>query len=897
MSTWRERVRRIRLDARGRDLQKPVEKAEPPTSSRGRKRPAAAQAARLRGALRRVARIVLSDAEREALDSDRVLIREVVTATRRLRAQSRLAQMVAEGTSLEAALITCIRELLDEAQDSKSARSLAYGIGQVPGAERARRLAIGLVASRSGWHRLAWSELSRADHADLVEWLPVEAVETCLNVDDEAAGAVVAAVVDACDVLPAEALVDLAARTLAAGRRDDAARLLRELGRRGDAALPDDRARHHLRLVRGWMPPDRPDPTPADAVCIGVMTRDHPDRRLPLAGVGEHHEPLALLGSLARFGGVTFTGGRGLGDLVTELRDQLPSDLVLDGSGAAVHLVPVSRDFSGCDDLPQTTWTIAFGPHARSLFGLRYDVPYHARVRPIFVSFHVSDHRMLTPEAVGYLRRYGPVGCRDWATVDLLLSAGVDAFFSGSLTSTVGGLFPGRDPRSGPDRVGFLGVDPSASTRAGDSFEVVEEDQPGRDLVQRLRAAMRQLQAFRDRYDGLVTSRLDAYLAATSLGIPVDFRPRRTSDVRLCGLLGMQPGSQPFTEMRDGIRDLVAEILGMVLAGSSEPDVYARWRDLTSRRVREARLRSEAATKLAVPEPISVAAMVETAHRESRRFGTRPADGEVTDIALSLDQNLMRQFPVTLEALVGNASGALRLWVTCRGLTESYQRWVADAFPDVPMTFLPCDHVDYGEIGRMLPHITVTTMDRLLLPELLEDLERVTYVDIDAVALDDVCELAAMDLRGAPFAARTYVNRAVDVWRFAGTHLSRELGEELFTRMTARQPFEVSTFNAGVLVMDLKRMRSDRFSQTYVPWATRYGLNDQDVLLAYAGEERLDLAPRWNAWPLMEPMDDPGIVHFFGWYKPWGSLRAPGQEFWDDYQAASRARVGEPPVA
>ena len=52
---------------------------------------------------------------------------------------------------------------------------------------------------------------------------------------------------------------------------------------------------------------------------------------------------------------------------------------------------------------------------------------------------------MLTDEAQAYLRRHGPVGCRDWNTVFLLLSAGIDAFFSGCLTTTVDALFPARD--------------------------------------------------------------------------------------------------------------------------------------------------------------------------------------------------------------------------------------------------------------------------------------------------------------------------------------------------------------------------------------------------------------------------------------------------------------------
>lgn len=85
---------------------------------------------------------------------------------------------------------------------------------------------------------------------------------------------------------------------------------------------------------------------------------------------------------------------------------------------------------------------VAFGWHLHSSFGLRHGLPYSPQVNPLFVSFHLSDLCALTPGAVTYLRWHGPLGCRDWTTVDLLLSAGVDAFFSGCLTTTVDAVYP-----------------------------------------------------------------------------------------------------------------------------------------------------------------------------------------------------------------------------------------------------------------------------------------------------------------------------------------------------------------------------------------------------------------------------------------------------------------------
>ncbi len=78
----------------------------------------------------------------------------------------------------------------------------------------------------------------------------------------------------------------------------------------------------------------------------------------------------------------------------------------------------------------------------------RYGFPFHPNLLPIFVSFHCSKRDLLTDEAIDYLRRFAPIGCRDWTTVDILLSVGVPAFFSGCMTTTVRTVFPNAVERS-----------------------------------------------------------------------------------------------------------------------------------------------------------------------------------------------------------------------------------------------------------------------------------------------------------------------------------------------------------------------------------------------------------------------------------------------------------------
>ncbi|MGL5826044.1 MAG: glycosyltransferase family 8 protein, partial [Nocardioides sp.] len=590
----------------------------------------------------------------------------------------------------------------------------------------------------------------------------------------------------------------------------------------------------------------------------------------------------------------------GLGDLAAELQQRVRPELRIEGGSADVHLLPVSRDFSAGDVLPEHTWMIAFGWHMHSTFRLGFGLPYHPHLNPLFVSFHVNRVNILTTEAIDYLRKHGPVGCRDWTTVYLLLSAGVDAFFTGCLTTTVNAVFKdlGEVDRNDPGVVGI--VDLSAGsvksikkpkeflTHAGGEFREAG-------LVEGTKAALLLLEGYQQRFSRVVTSRLHSYLPATSLGLKVRFRPRIVGDVRFDGLMGMAPEAPEFIEMRDGIRQLIATMLAEILAKSDRDRVYAVWRELTEPLVAQAKERFAAPSRVVRPH-LDVSSVVAEIRSGSRSYGPHDSiDASVTDVTMSLDANFRRLLPVTVESLVTNAAGPVRLWVTSRGLDEDYQRWFAESFPDLPITFLPYDHVDYGEISRMIRHITVATMDRLLLPEVLGELDRVTYVDIDTVTTGDVCELAATDLRGFPLAARTGRQGAAEQWRSSGNLLDADKSADLRRIMSQLHPFDFTMFNAGVLVLDLARMRADNFAEEYLPLAGSYGFNDQDILNAYAGAGRAPLDNRWNALPVIEEIVEPGIVHYAGAGKPWEAELVPYGELWREYAARFQARAGEAP--
>ncbi len=163
---------------------------------------------------------------------------------------------------------------------------------------------------------------------------------------------------------------------------------------------------------------------------------------------------------------------------------------------------------------------------------------------------------------------------------------------------------------------------------------------------------------------------------------------------------------------------------------------------------------------------------------------------------------------------------------------------------------------------------------RIYLPELLPGLDRVLYLDCDALALDSLEPLWATAIGDHLVAAVTNVFTLDPAARALPARLGLE-GPEAY-------------FNSGVLLLNLEEMRRDGTTARLREYALANELlfPDQDALNAVMSDRRLPLHPRWNfmnsfAFPwadevlgpqlLDEARRRPAIRHFEGpsTNKPW----------------------------
>ncbi|WP_193369256.1 glycosyltransferase family 8 protein [Pelagibius marinus] len=247
--------------------------------------------------------------------------------------------------------------------------------------------------------------------------------------------------------------------------------------------------------------------------------------------------------------------------------------------------------------------------------------------------------------------------------------------------------------------------------------------------------------------------------------------------------------------------------------------------------------------------------------------------GAPIKLIFGVDGSYSQHLAVTLVSLLeNNPANRFDILVVTINMAEA-DRWKIEAlagrFDNVTLAFQPFDITRYSHF-RTDNHISHASYLRIFIPEILpESVEKVLYLDCDLVVRHDIAALWQSEL---------------------GNTVLGAVRNPFFVRHgDLEMPAGADYFNAGVLLMNLKRWREldgtarlIRFIEAHHDhlWA-----HDQDALNAvFCGEVR-ELAPFWNFQTSMlwtEPdqlslsypqfrglLEDPGIVHYTTPSKPW----------------------------
>lgn len=831
---------------------------------------------------------------------DLAVLEDARNVARQAASQAAFFRDLVGGRSLVETAVATARALV-ESKNPNDARSLAYGLLREGGSPVAGALSLAVVASTRGLHPMVFDLLSDLPREFVRRHVPIEFLNALYRFDKALATAELAALRNGWKDLDAATRLGVARIAYAHGDVEPAREIMAALLR--DPATPAQLSDADMSALR-WFADyaasldaenrSRDSQPGAARPRLAIIDYKQPNYAKMSANLGDYVQTLAFLGNVVRHANTRFVSSdQRLADHVEGLRARLNPDRALSGTEREVELVRVNRDASHDQTIPPSTWMIAFGWYMHPQFDEAFDFPFHDNIRPLFISFHINNTQFLTDEAIAYLKKYGPVGCRDWSTVYTLLSHNVPAFFTGCLTTTIDNLYE-RPATPAVGGTAFVDVRPDPDQGSPEPHEFIRQstdDVRWADLVANLEKADRRLKDYREKFSQIVTNRLHCYLPTRSLGLDVLFQPKDPADVRFDGLIGLDQAG--FEDMKAGLLAKVSKLIDAVMSGADESSVYAAMREIYADEIAEAAEKFSSVASLTRSD-IDLDAVCRSIRTLERRYGSSSQDTPRLDVCFATDERLKDVLPVTLESALRNTSSPLRVWVLSRGLASGDFDTLARDFPEVEWRFLPCDDAVFDIPSGLLRHTTMSTMDRLLLPSLLPEIERILYVDIDTVVTGDVRELFELDLRGAPIGAASSIWPVAAKGRYnierAAARLPSDLAAELRLRMNARFPLDFAAFNAGVLVLDLAMMRRDDFCAQFMPYVGRYQMNDQEVLNCYAGPSRTQLPPGWNQFPSQQVLKGSKLIHWTGRIKPWRPEYLPGKEIWEFYRDSAKAR-------
>lgn len=179
----------------------------------------------------------------------------------------------------------------------------------------------------------------------------------------------------------------------------------------------------------------------------------------------------------------------------------------------------------------------------------------------------------------------------------------------------------------------------------------------------------------------------------------------------------------------------------------------------------------------------------------------------------------------------------------------------------VEYSIISINSFDYSNL-KISKHVTQSTYYRLSLAKILpQNLDKILFLDSDIIVNNSIEELTKLD-----FDSNCYL--------YAVNHNYRrnELARLSFAGFNSPK-----YFNAGVMVIDLKKWREENVSEKLIEIAMKFNNKllfwDQDVLNIYFEGRWKEVDYRYNAFALEEQSNpipkDLVIVHYTGSSKPW----------------------------
>ena len=162
---------------------------------------------------------------------------------------------------------------------------------------------------------------------------------------------------------------------------------------------------------------------------------------------------------------------------------------------------------------------------------------------------------------------------------------------------------------------------------------------------------------------------------------------------------------------------------------------------------------------------------------------------------------------------------------------------------------------------------------RFFIPRLFPMYKKAIYIDSDTILRGDIGELFDMEL-GDNFVLAMPDPKVANIPEF-----------KAYVEKALNTP-AAEYVNDGVMLMNLKKMRKEKYLSTMVAMIQKFDADlvapDQDYLNVICRGSIGHLDPVWNAEPTEEFSPETKLVHFNLFNKPWHYKNVPGEKiFWN----------------
>ncbi|WP_398589278.1 glycosyltransferase [Streptococcus suis] len=276
-------------------------------------------------------------------------------------------------------------------------------------------------------------------------------------------------------------------------------------------------------------------------------------------------------------------------------------------------------------------------------------------------------------------------------------------------------------------------------------------------------------------------------------------------------------------------------------------------------------------------------------------------ESKTLDIAFSVNNRYAQYLGATiLSILAHHPKEEVRVHILYKEIAQSILQDLgnlAQQTPNLELHFHLLEDQQFSAIPIRTEQFPIESFSRFLLPELLADLGRILYLDVDILVHGNLMELFQTDLE--EYALGAIVE--ADIFKYYQWYLD-SLG---FSPNDAY-------FSSGVLLMDLDKMRQNGTTNQLIAIALEkardYKFPDQDILNTYYKGQFKQLSPAYNYTDVRKQnreltADEIVIEHFNGDIKAWHAitkipdyLKASALTY-QDYQAAFIALQNKPVVS